>query len=157
MSKAHATATGPPKSNGRRERAAEQGNDQRLGEVIAHQAPAARAHRRPDRQVPLTDRAADEHHARDVQSDDEQHDRGEAEDASSARVVICERRRAPAGKYGSTPPALSWFVEGYRAASAAIADCTAASACGTVVPGCEPRDDADPVRVALETRRSLRQ
>ncbi len=49
--------------------------------------------------------------------------------------VICARRRAPAVKYGSTPPALSWFVEGYRAASADIADRTAASACGTVISG----------------------
>jgi hypothetical protein len=38
-------------------------------EVIPHQAPAARAHRRPDCQVSLTDRAADEHHPRDIQSD----------------------------------------------------------------------------------------
>jgi hypothetical protein len=98
MSNAHAMTTGPPKSRseeqqGRGKASAEKGQDQRLGQVMLHQAPAARTHRHPDGQLPLADRAAGQHHARDVQPDHEQDDAGQSkEDHARSRHLGSQSR-----------------------------------------------------------------
>jgi hypothetical protein len=58
---------------------AEDRHDQRFAQVILHETPAARPHGQPHRQFALTHRAAYQHHARDVQADDEEDDARQSE------------------------------------------------------------------------------
>ena len=77
--RAQAPAIGPPNSNAAARAAAEDGHHQRFAQVIPHQAPAAGAHRQSNGQLAPPHRAAHQHHAGDVQADDEQDDAGEAQ------------------------------------------------------------------------------
>ena len=132
---AHAIAGGAPKSRGGREAAAQHRHDQRLAQVVLHQAPAARADGVPDCQLALVASR-----------------RGPASSPRcsgrrpAARSPTCRTRsgvRSPrdppasaprAGKYGSIPPVLSRWLAGNRSASAAITERTLASACARRVP-----------------------
>ena len=121
--------------DGGREGATEQRHHQRLAQVVAHQAPAPRAHRGPHRQLALPHRAAHQHHAGDVQPDDEQHGGGQAEQHQPRGRELRPHAR-PGGEVGLDAAGLvlirGWITRRERRHAA----CTRASACATVVPSC---------------------
>ena len=76
------------------ERAAEQRQHQRFGEDVLHEPRPAGAEREAHGQLALARGRAHQHHARDVQADDEQHHAGEAKQHRLRDRHLAPRARA---------------------------------------------------------------
>ena len=129
------TTPGNVEEHDRAESASQTRQDDRFGQQMLHQPSPARADRLADGQFPLTHRAANLHHAGDIQAHDQQHRSGQGERDGLDDSGIASVRDCRSGRYGSTMPALNSFVAGYCLASRDVTAETAALACAMPTPG----------------------